>query len=107
MKCSFDPMIYKDAPMGMFHCPECGEMQLAGLPHLDSSENAIRGPICEYTLTFRLKVYKDDEIVVICNEVPETVTQGKNIIDALTNAVDALEEAFAGRKRRGEKLLDE
>ena len=25
-KCTFDPTadIYKDAPIGMFHCPECG-----------------------------------------------------------------------------------
>lgn len=32
-KCTFDPEIYKDVPLGMFHCPECGEMVLAGLPH--------------------------------------------------------------------------
>ena len=34
-KCTFDPTadIYKDAPIGMFHCPECGEMVVAGLPH--------------------------------------------------------------------------
>ena len=36
-KCSFDPTadIYKDAPIGMFHCPECGEMVVAGMPHPD------------------------------------------------------------------------
>ena len=36
-KCSFDPTadIYKDAPIGMFHCPECGEMVVAGIPHPD------------------------------------------------------------------------
>ena len=36
-KCSFDPTadIYKDSPIGMFHCPECGEMVVAGLPHPD------------------------------------------------------------------------
>ena len=35
MKCDFDTMIYKDEPMGMFHCPYCGEMVLAGVPHPD------------------------------------------------------------------------
>ena len=35
MKCDFDPMIYKDEPIGMFHCPQCGEMVLAGVPHPD------------------------------------------------------------------------
>jgi hypothetical protein len=34
VQCPFDPKIYKDSPMGMFHCPWCGEMQLAGLDHL-------------------------------------------------------------------------
>lgn len=32
--CPFDPTIYKDSPMGMFHCPWCGEMQMAGMAHL-------------------------------------------------------------------------
>ena len=36
-KCTFDPTadIYKDAAIGMFHCPECGEMVIAGLSHPD------------------------------------------------------------------------
>jgi len=36
-KCTFDPKIYKDQPIGMFHCPECGEMVIAGMDHLDYS----------------------------------------------------------------------
>jgi hypothetical protein len=32
-ECQFDPMIYKDAPIGMLHCPWCGEIILAGVPH--------------------------------------------------------------------------
>jgi hypothetical protein len=36
-QCSFDPMAeaYIGAPIGMFHCPLCGEMVLAGMPHPD------------------------------------------------------------------------
>ena len=34
IQCPFDPAVYKNAPMGMFHCPICGEMQLAGIEHL-------------------------------------------------------------------------
>jgi len=37
-KCTFDPTIYAGMPIGMFHCPECGEMQLAGQPHLPTLE---------------------------------------------------------------------
>jgi len=35
MKCSYDPEILKGQPIGMFHCPECGEMVVAGMPHPD------------------------------------------------------------------------
>ena len=33
IKCTFDPTTVHGA-IGMFHCPECGDMQLAGLPHI-------------------------------------------------------------------------
>lgn len=41
-KCTFDPTTVHGA-VGMFHCPDCGDMQIAGLPHiamddLDTSE---------------------------------------------------------------------
>ena len=32
--CAYDPRIIPpEAPIGMFHCPECGEMVLAGMEH--------------------------------------------------------------------------
>ena len=31
--CKFDPKTVT-GPIGMFHCPECGEMQIAGLEHI-------------------------------------------------------------------------
>jgi hypothetical protein len=34
-KCTFDPMEYANEPIGMFHCPKCGEMVLSGMPHPD------------------------------------------------------------------------
>lgn len=34
-KCSYDPLPLKGHPIGMFHCPECGEMILAGMGHPD------------------------------------------------------------------------
>ena len=30
--CTFDPSVINGA-LGMFHCPACGEMQIAGMPH--------------------------------------------------------------------------
>jgi transcription initiation factor IIE alpha subunit len=33
MKCTYDPTTLLGKPIGMFHCPECGEMVIAGLPH--------------------------------------------------------------------------
>ncbi len=34
-RCKYDPTAMAGMPIGMFHCPECGEMVLAGLPHPD------------------------------------------------------------------------
>lgn len=33
MKCSHDPTKLLNMPIGMYHCPECGEMVLAGVAH--------------------------------------------------------------------------
>ena len=33
MKCPHDPQELKGEPIGMYHCPVCGEMVIAGLPH--------------------------------------------------------------------------
>ena len=33
MKCQYDPTETKGEAIGMYHCPECGEMVLAGQPH--------------------------------------------------------------------------
>jgi len=33
MTCTHDPKIYAGMPMGMYHCPECGMVVLAGCEH--------------------------------------------------------------------------
>lgn len=33
ISCRHDPKILSGAPMGMYHCPDCGTMVLAGLAH--------------------------------------------------------------------------
>ena len=38
-KCPFDPSVYVNVPLGMFHCPGCGEMVIAGMAHPDYSED--------------------------------------------------------------------
>jgi hypothetical protein len=38
LKCSHDPRQYKDMPIGMYHCPECGQMVVAGMKHPDYEE---------------------------------------------------------------------
>ena len=35
-RCSYDPMLAHPA-VGMHHCPECGEMVIANVPHPDYS----------------------------------------------------------------------
>lgn len=43
MKCKYDPRQLKGLPMGMFHCPECGEMVLAGREHTPDEKKAQGG----------------------------------------------------------------
>ena len=38
MNCSHDPR-KTTGPIGMYHCPECGDMVLAGLHHPPSEED--------------------------------------------------------------------
>lgn len=41
--CTYKPELLVGVPLGMFHCPECGEMVVAGLPHhkRDDEQEAI------------------------------------------------------------------
>lgn len=47
---------------------------------------------------------KDGGFVVSFLDLPEVITQGEDEADALVQAADALEEAIAGRIRRGEEI---
>lgn len=38
MTCPYDPRELVGLPIGMFHCPRCGEMIIAGLPHEPEGE---------------------------------------------------------------------
>lgn len=46
----------------------------------------------------------DGGYVVTFRDVPEAITQGEDIKDALAQATDALEEAMAGRLRLGDEI---
>lgn len=37
----WDPQQLVGAPLGQYHCPYCGAMVLAGIPHLDYAELAL------------------------------------------------------------------
>jgi antitoxin HicB len=46
----------------------------------------------------------EGSFVVTFGDIPEAITQGETIAEALTEAADALEEAIAGRIRRGDTI---
>ncbi len=46
----------------------------------------------------------DGGFVVACRDLPEAITQGETLENALTEAADALDEAICGRIRRGDKI---
>lgn len=37
----WDPQQLVGAPLGQYHCPYCGGMQVAGMPHLDWAESEL------------------------------------------------------------------
>jgi antitoxin HicB len=72
----------------------------------------------QFTYAVKLSPDKrDGGYVVTCRDLPEAITQGESIEDALAEAADALEEAIAGRiddgreipaptaKKRGERIV--
>lgn len=50
----------------------------------------------------RLTRAKEGGFVVTCRDLPEVITQGDSREDALAQAIDALDEAFAARMKAGE-----
>src|SRR5688572_19948426 len=70
--------------------------------------------------TYPVKLTADEEdggYVVTCRDMPEAITQGESVEEALVEAADALEEAIAGRiedrreipvpspSKRGERMV--
>lgn len=61
----------------------------------------------QHEFTYPVTLTSDDEdggYVVTFEDVPEAVTQGEDLDDALAQAADALEEAVAGRIRLREEI---
>lgn len=48
VECSYDPAARAGQPIGMFHCPDCGAMVLAGLPHPRSLDETFCAPELEH-----------------------------------------------------------
>ena len=58
----------------------------------------------EFSYPVRLTQDPDGGFVVTFPDIPEAITQGEDGPDALAQASDALEEAIAGRIRRGDPI---
>jgi antitoxin HicB len=50
-----------------------------------------------FTYPFHLEPAEEGGFVVTCRDVPEAITQGDTLQDALAEATDALDEALQGR----------
>ena len=59
MKCPEDPVALLGRPLGQYHCPDCGCMQVAGIPHM-----------CD----------PDDCLLENCDCLPEGVTKSPNLL---------------------------
>ena len=56
----------------------------------------------KYSYPVILTEYPEDGgYVVTCRDLPEAITQGNTVAEALAEAADALDEALCGRINRG------
>jgi antitoxin HicB len=58
----------------------------------------------QFSYPVTLKRVKRGGYVVTFRDIPEAITQGENLDDALEQAADALDEAVAGRMRLGDEI---
>lgn len=77
-ECPHDPQTHAGKPIGMYHCPECGCMVLAGLPHpvcdIDFCEY---GVVIEYNVCRHCGDHTDDDdpdmtLCVMCAKAGRT-----------------------------------
>ena len=62
-----------------------------------------------YKLAYPVTLSPDESdggFVVTFKDIPEAITQGETVAEALAEAADTLEEAIAGRIRRGDAIPD-
>jgi antitoxin HicB len=57
-----------------------------------------------FTYPVHLKPSSEGGFVVTCRDVPEAITQGDTLQEALDEAADALDEALQGRIEDGEDI---
>jgi antitoxin HicB len=58
----------------------------------------------QFSYPVNLKADKSGGFVVTFRDVPEAITQGDDLDDAIEQAADALDEAMAGRMRLGDEI---
>lgn len=80
-KCPFTPETV-EGPIGMFHCPECGEMVLAGYPHPDYDEVfSILQRKIKRNLSYDVYYYNEDGDLV--SRYFETAKRAKSYVNYL------------------------
>lgn len=57
-KCTHDPTQFKNLPIGMYHCPQCGEMVLASIGHPEPDKYFI----CEECGSLKTQTEINDDI---------------------------------------------
>ncbi len=58
----------------------------------------------QFEYAVRLAKAREGGFVATCRDLPEVITQGEDRRDAVDQAVDALDEAFAARMKAGESF---
>lgn len=99
MKCKFDPTKppYDNAPIGMFHCPECGEMVVANVPHPNyGTESKIYDAVLQELSIFWTENHIPPTIRQLCEKVG--VESTSHIVYVLSQAEKKGEVRKVGSK---------
>ena len=70
-KCPHDPRIYEGYPLGMYHCPVCLEMVIAGMEHPDPIDEEEERRFLEEDKRRRLEQNEDDDDIITFNDEDE------------------------------------
>jgi hypothetical protein len=105
-KCPHDPRELKGEPIGMYHCPVCGEMVIAGLPHEPKRRTAMDREKVEAIIAEVRLLDGAVEWRAACDEIMDRVRDRESNIGKIESLPNGPCKRCSGKEVRGPQLID-